>query len=432
MKVIKALLFGFVLITGSAKASAQDNLTVVLKDGTELTGFISSQRPGENFTFSTSKAVVMLPSKNVKSIVDNDVNISALSPEWQKWAEENEAYKNTSNNRTLLLSDIITDNGTISQVRILEKGAKVRYLELSTNIYPLSWDTLELSTNIYPLSWDTIKVVKAEKRPKLLLSGINRRYKLASGMEYEGQYIEEVPGKTMSLLRDNGVIEVFNTEEVLKDNRIKINPNQSLLEQSDLIDIVQMKNGTNHKGVIFERNYSDSNDTKNDYLLIQLENGTTMSLNLADIVEYRKEKNPNYVPVTDIELTEDEAAINRNIGTLIQTEEVSGIVTVNTDSLNITVPSNTPNITAEFNMSYTKAQQLKLIRVRKYQDKKGKKTYYGFTYEEMVKNAIIPQAVETSVNGISKLKYTLPNSNQGVYGIYDSATNKIIIFRISD
>lgn len=417
MKVIKALLFGFVLITGSAKASAQDNLTVVLKDGTELTGFISSQRPGENFTFSTSKAVVMLPSKNVKSIVDNDVNISALSPEWQKWAEENEAYKNTDNNRTLLLSDIITDNGTISQVRILEKGAKVRYLELSTNIYPLSWDT--------------IKVVKAEKRPKLLLSGINRRYKLASGMEYEGQYIEEVPGKTMSLLRDNGVIEVFNTEEVLKDNRIKINPNQSLLEQSDLIDIVQMKNGTNHKGVIFERNYSDSNDTKNDYLLIQLENGTTMSLNLAAIVEYRKEKNPNYVPVTDIELTEDEAAINRNIGTLIPTEEVSGIVTVNTDSLNITVPSNTTNITAEFNMSYTKAQQLKLIRVRKYQDKKGKKTYYGFTYEEMVKNAIIPQAVETSVNGVSKLKYTLPNSN-GVYGIYDSATNRIIIFRISD
>ena len=418
MKVIKALLFGFVLITGSAKASAQDNLTVVLKDGTELTGFISSQRPGENFTFSTSKAVVMLPSKNVKSIVDNDVNISALSPEWQKWAEENDAYKDTGNNRTLLLSDIITDNGTISQVRILEKGAKVRYLELSTNIYPLSWDT--------------IKVVKAEKRPKLLLSGINRRYKLASGMEYEGQYIEEVPGKTMSLLRDNGVIEVFNTEEVLKDNRIKINPNQSLLEQSDLIDIVQMKNGTNHKGVIFERNYSNSNDTKNDYLLIQLENGTTMSLNLADIVEYRKEKNPNYVPVTDIELTEDEAAINRNIGALIPTEEVSGIVTVNTDSLNITVPSNTPNITAEFNMSYTKAQQLKLIRVRKYQDKKGKKTYYGFTYEEMVKNAIIPQAVETSVNGISKLKYTLSNTNKGVYGIYDSATNRIIIFRISD
>lgn len=224
MKVIKALLFGFALIAGLANASAQDNLTVVLKDGTELTGYISRQRPGENFTFSTSKAVVLLPNKDVKSIVDNEVKFNSLSPEWQKWAEENDAFDGVRNNRSLLLSDIITNKGAINRVRVLEKGAKVRYLELTPNTYSLSWDTIE--------------VVRAEKRPKLLLSGINRRYKLASGMEYEGQYVEEVPGETMSLLRDNGMIEVFNTEEVMKDNRFKINPNQSLLEQSDLIDIV--------------------------------------------------------------------------------------------------------------------------------------------------------------------------------------------------
>ena len=328
MKVIKALLFGFALIAGLATASAQDNLTVVLKDGTELTGFISRQRPGENFTFSTSKAVVLLPNKDVKSIVDNEVKFTSLSPEWQKWAEDNDAYDGVGNNRTLLLSDIITNKGAINRVRVLEKGAKVRYLELSPNTYSLSWDTIE--------------VVRAEKRPKLLLSGINRRYKLASGMEYEGQYVEEVPGETMSLLRDNGVIEVFNTEEVMKDNRFKINPNQTLLEQSDLIDIVQMKNGSSHRGVIFERNYSESDEITNDYLLIQLDNGTTMSLNLADIVEYRKEKNPSYKPVTDIELADGEASINRNIGTLISTKEISGIVTVDIDSLKISIPSSIP------------------------------------------------------------------------------------------
>lgn len=418
MKVIKELLFGFALIAGLATASAQDNLTVVLKDGTELTGFISRQRPGENFTFSTSKAVVLLPSKNVKSIVDNKIKVGTLSSEWQKWAEENDAYEGTDNNRTLLLSDIITDNGAINRVRILEKGAKVRYLELSPNTYSLSWDTIE--------------VVKAEKRPKLLLSGVNRRYKLVSGMEYEGQYIEEVPGETMSLLRDNGVIEVFNTEEVMKDIRFKINPNQTLLEQSDLIDIVQMKNGSIHRGIIFERNYSDSDNITNDYLIIQLDNGTTMSLNLADIVEYRKEKNPNYKPVTDIELAEDEAAINRNVSMLMPTEEISGIVTVNIDSLKITVPSNIPQtITAEFNMNNAKVQQLKLVRIRKYQDKKAKSTYYGFTFEDMVKNAILPKSVETSVNGISKLEYTLPNGDTGIYGVYDPLTNKIVIFKIS-
>ena len=403
MKVTKALLFGFALIAGLATASAQDNLTVVLKDGTELTGFISRQRPGENFTFSTSKAVVLLPSKEVKSIVDNEVKVASLTPEWKAWADENDAYDGMGNNKTLLLSDIITKNGSINRVRVLEKGAKVSYLELSPNTYSLNWDT--------------ISVVRADKRPKLLLSGINRRYKLASGMEYEGQYVEEVPGETMSLLRDNGVIEVFNTEEVMKDNRFKINPNQSLLEQSDLIDIVQMKNGSSHRGVIFERNYSESDEITNDYLLIQLDNGTTMSLNLADVVEYRKEKNPNYKPLTDIELDEGTGAINRKIGTLIPTKDVSGIVTVDIDSLNINVAPVTPlNISAEFNMDNAKAQQLKLIRIRKYQDKKGKTCYYGFTYEDMVKNAIIPKSVETSVNGISKLEFTLPNGGSGVYG----------------
>ncbi len=417
MKAIKSLLLGFALIASSG-ASAQDNLTVMLKDGTELTGFISRQRPGENFTFSTSKAVVLVPSKEVKSIVDNTVKIGALSTAWQKWAEDNDAYQGTGDNRTLLLSDIITTSGTISGVRVLEKGAKVRYLELSPNSYSLSWDT--------------IQVVKAEKRPKLLLSGINRRYKLVSGMEYEGQYIEEVPGKTMSLLRDNGVIEVFNTDDVLKDVRLKVNPNQTLLEQSDLIDIVLLKNGSSHRGVIFERNYSQGTEAFNNYLLIQLDNGTTMSIDLADMVEYRKEKNPNYHPQTDIELSKDEGAIDRNVCTMIPTEDVSGIVTVNMDSLKITLPASIPqSITAEFNMDNTSAQQLKLVRIRKYQGKKGRNIHYGFTYEDMVKNAILPKSVETSVNGISKLTYTLPNGGAGNYGIYDPMTSRVIIFRLA-
>ncbi len=418
MKATKALLFGFALIAGLATASAQDNLTIVLKGGTELTGYISRQRPGENFTFTTTKATVMLPSNDVKSIVDSEVKITSLSPEWKDWAEKSDAYDGMGNSRTLLLSDIITDKGSISRVRILEKGAKVRYLELSPNTYSLNWDTIE--------------VVRADKRPKLMLSGVNRRYKLSSGMEYEGQYVEEVPGRTMSLLRDNGVVEVFNTEDVMKDHRFKINPNQSLLEQSDLIDIIQMKNGGTHRGVIFERNYSDSDGITNDYLLIQLENGSTMSVNLEDIVEYRKEKNSRYKPLTDIVLEDGQAAINRNTLSMQQTKELSGIVTVDIDSLSLNIPPANPQlITAEFHMDNIKAQQLKLIKIRKYQNKKAKAHYYGFSFEDMVKNAILPTSVETSINGISKIEYTIPAGATGIYGVYDPLTNKIVIFKIS-
>lgn len=418
MKLIRTFLLGCAFMVGLFSISGQDNLTMVLKDGTELTGYISRQRPGEDFTFTTSKATVLLPSKDVKSIVDSDVKLTSLSPEWQEWAEKNEAFDGAGNARTLLLSDIITQNGSINRVRVLEKGAKVRYLELSPNTYSLNWDT--------------IQVIRAERRPKLMLSGINRRYKLASGMEYEGQYIEEVPGETMSLLCDNGVIEVFNTEDVMKDNRFKINPNQTLLEQSDLIDVVQLKNGSSQRGIIFERNYSASDEITNDYLLLQLENGSTMSMNLADIVEYRKERNSQYHPLTDIALNEGEAAVNRNILKFMPVKEVSGVITVKTDSLSLNLPISNPQvISAEFKLDNGKAQQLKLIKLRKFQDKKSKDAYYGFTYEDMVKNAILPKSVETSVNGVSKLEYTLPTGSTGIYGIYDPLINKVIVFKIN-
>lgn len=417
MKTTKLLTLALVMIAGLTTAAAQDNITVVLKDGTELTGYISRQKPGEDFTFSTSKAVVNLPSKDVKSIVDNDMKLKSLSPQWIEWAEENDVYRGVGDNKSLVLSDIITEKGTISRVRILEKGAKVRYLELTPNSYTLNWDT--------------IQVVKAEKRPRLLLSGINRRYRLSSGMEYEGQYIEEVPGETTSLLCDNGVVEVIKTDDIRKDCRIIMNPNQTLFEQSDLLDFVKLKDNSSYRGVIIERNFSDD-DTKKDFLVIKMPNGDTRTLSLDDIVEYCKEPNPDYRPETDIELSDNEAAVNRNIDNLMPTKDVSGVICVDIDSVKIAVSPAIPlNICAEFNLDNAKAQQLKLVKIRKFLNKKKKETYFGFTYEDMVKKAVIPQSVKTSVNGISKVDFVLPSGAAGIYGVYNPLTNQIILFKIN-
>lgn len=417
MKTTKLLSLALAVIAGLTTAAAQDNITVVLKDGTELTGYISRQKPGEDFTFASSKAIVTLPSKDVKSIVDNDMKLKSLSPQWIEWAEENDAYRGAGDNKSLVLSDIITEKGSINRVRILEKGAKVRYLELTPNSYTLNWDT--------------IQVVKAEKRPRLLLSGMNRKYRLSSGMEYEGQYIEEVPGETTSLLCDNGVVEVIKTDDIRKDCRIIMNPNQTLFEQSDLIDIVKLKDNTSYRGVIIERNFSD-NDVKKDFLVIKLSNGDTRTLNLDDIVEYCKEPNPDYRPETDIELSDNEAAVNRNIGKLTPTKDVAGIISVDIDSVKIAVSPAIPlNICAEFNLDNAKAQQLKLVKIRKFLNKKKKETYFGFTYEDMVKKAVIPQSVKTSVNGISKVDFVLPSGAAGIFGVYDPLTNRIILFKIN-
>lgn len=396
---------------------AQDNQRVILKDGSELVGYISRQRPGENLTFTTQSAVIMVNAEKVKSIVDNQVNVKSLSKEWKQWADKNDALLGTGDNAYLILSDIITSNGTVNRVRILERGAKVKYLELLPNTYSLSWDT--------------ITMIKVDPRPRLQLSGINRKYKLRSGMEYEGQYVEEIPGKTLSLYQDNGVTLVFNRDEVLKDNRYKINPNQTLFEQSDLIDIVQLKNGKSHKGIIFERNYSDADTISNDYLLIQVANGSVQSINLADVLEYRKEPNPAYKPLTDVSLNEGEFMVNRNKVTPQAIQEFKNIIRFNVDSIKVVIPAGSPSTEIVVESKFTddiQSSQLKLVKVKEYYDKKGKEKIYGLTYEDIVKDSIQPKEMETSINDITKIIFTVKDS--GIYSLYNSSKKKVILFKI--
>lgn len=185
MKIKKLLLI--ITLSGAICGYAQDNQKVILKDGSELVGYISRQRPGENLTFTTKRAEIMVNAENVKSIVDHQVSVNNLSNEWKLWADKNDALMGNGDNAYLVLSDIITTKGTVNHVRILERGVKVKYLELIPNNYSLSWDTIA-RINVAP-------------RHKLQLTGINRKYKLRSGLEYEGQYVEEIPGKTLSLLQ---------------------------------------------------------------------------------------------------------------------------------------------------------------------------------------------------------------------------------------
>lgn len=397
---------------------AQDNQKAILKDGSELIGYISRQRPGENLTFTTKSAIIMVNAKKVKSIVDNQVSVKTLSDEWKLWADKNGALVGTGDDAYLILSDIITSNGTVNRVRILERGAKVKYLELQPNNYSLSWDT--------------ISVIKVAPRSKLQLSGINRKYKLRSGMEYYGQYVEEVPGKTLSLYQDNGVTLVFNRDEVLKDNRYKINPNQTLFEQSDLIDIVQLKNGKSYKGIIFERNYSDADTISNDYLLIQAENGSVQSINLADVLEYQKEPNPAYKILTDVSLDEGEFMVNRNKVNPQAVQEFKNIIRFDIDSIKLILPQSSALTEVVVESKFTddiQSSQLKLVKVKEYYDKKSKEKVYGLTYEDIVKNAIQPKEMETSVNDITKIIFTVKDI--GVYSLYNSYKKEVILFKIN-
>lgn len=415
---IKIFALSVLLLYIPLLANAIITQKILLKNGSELEGYISQQRPGNSFTFTTERAVIYMSGKGIIPS-DYEIKIKDLSPAWIEWAEKNDAFIGLGDNRVLVLSDINAQGKTISRVRILEKGAKIKYLEIGNNSYNLNWDT--------------IAVVKGETRSKTALTGINRIYKLENGQEYEGQYAEEVPGKTLSLLCDNGVVEVFETNKVIKYSMRKINANQTLLEQCQLLDIVQLKNNKGFlKGIIIEQNFSNKTPSEN-YLLLQTENGATQSIKLADIEEYRKEVNPNYKPLFDILLSKGELVVNRKQTNSLRIKEAGNFIMLQGDTcLAIIEQQNTPTkviIETRFDND-EQNQTLKIVKVNRYPlDKKKKLFDYGFTYEDIVKSNIHPLSVQTSINQTTKFEYAI--YEKGLYAIYSAKDKTVIPFRIN-
>ena len=66
---------------------------VILKNGTELEGYISVQYPGKKIVFSAEKAMVYLSSDKVHSIVEHECEVGSLSATWKNWAKQNTRKK---------------------------------------------------------------------------------------------------------------------------------------------------------------------------------------------------------------------------------------------------------------------------------------------------------------------------------------------------
>ena len=416
MKLNTLGLILFSLFSGIV-ANAQIVQKLQLKNGSVLEGYIAKQRPGRDLVFKSEQSTIYMSGSHVKSYSEYKVKVSELDAKWLKWAEENDAFVGVNDNRTFTFNDIVTENGTIARVRVLEKGAKVKYLDMSPREHTLNWDT--------------IVVLTVDKRPKTLLSGINRVYKLKDGTEREGQYVEEVPGKTLSLYTNDGVVEVCQTGDVVKYIMKGIHPTQSILEQSPLLDVVDVKNFSTVRGVIIEQNYGAN--PSDDYLLVHREDGSTQSIKVRDVQEFRKEENKKYAPKYDILLNENELVVNRMQTNSLEVKEESSFILLPSDSCLAIVEKKSPETNVIIETRLSDASQnptLDIVKVSTLEKGKGrrKETFYGFSFEDIVKTSIMPMKVETSVNATTRFEYKIREA--GLYVIYFSKEKKVIPFRI--
>ena len=414
MKKILSIIAFALGFAGSAEAVIVQR--IYLKDGSILSGYIQKQENNGNLTFRSDNAEICLKSKD--AVISNEKNYSVkdLSKAWIEWAEKNDEFEGVGDSRTLTLADVTSKTKSVSRVKILERGEVVKYLEMAPNTYRIAWK-------------DVVSI-KGDPRSKTALSGINRIYQLKSGMEFEGQYAEE-NDSVLTLYMNNRVRQSFKINDVVKYTFRPINPNQDIFAQSPLLDIVKTKNGAETKGIIIEQNYTSDKDTEN-YFLVQQQSGAIQSIKLSEIAETRKEENPKYDPKFDILLKEGDVVINRQEVVQVNIKEQDDNIVLDSLSNKVVISkdaNNNTKVTVEYrSVNGSNIETYQLVRVSQYTDKKGKESYYYFTYRDLVNAAVRPVSLETSVNHTTKAEYIV--GGQGIFALYDVKNKKAIPFTI--
>lgn len=416
---MKKLSFIMALLVGSiTMANAQSIQTLVLNNGSEMEGYIATQRPGVDFTFASNRATIFLAPEDVKSITDREILITDLDDVWKKWADENDAYVGIGNNRVFRISDIEKKDGsTIKGVKVLERGSRIKYVEITDNSYSLKWSDIIL--------------VKNAKRSRTQLSGIDRVYKLSDNRTFMGQYVEEIPGKTVCLYNDNGFIEVINLDKVVQDSRVAINNDQTIFDQSEYLDVVVKKDGSIYKGVIIERNYLKNSATS--YLLIQMNNNSINSILFNDIAQYRREPNDEFKPLYDVLLRENEYVLNRSEIKAITPEIIDEMVIVDETKCENTIAYAAPYVDITVESCFANNNDylnIKLVKVKKYRDSinKNSEIFNGFSYSDITRYGINYTDIKISRNNTTKMSYQI--KEPGLYALYNIATKQAYIFKV--
>ena len=423
----------------SANAVIVQKMT--LKNGTVLSGYIQQQDGGKTMTFRTEEAIVYVDN-NIVNISENTVSENSLNKKWKEWASDNDAFTSRNGINELAMNNLIfhpydspmdsavveskprkdwgfeeylaENKRNINGVKVLEKGVKVKYIELTPNTYTVSWDD--------------VFSIKSEKRAKNALSGINRTYQLKTGETIEGQYAEETL-TTMGLYVKGGMTQTFNFDDIVKFTLHPINPNQDIFEQSELIDVIKRSNGGEIRGIIIEQNQTSGKNPEK-YFLIKQQNGATESVLVSTIKELRKEENPQFKPKFDVILKVGETLVNGKETKKVKvTESGDWLLLENVDNkvaLTLDEVKSSPLVVQYRIADGENNEPYQLILVKSFTKKREE--FFGFSYKDLVTDVKRANSIETSVNKTTKAEYTITMA--GIYALYDAKAKTAIALEV--
>ena len=414
----------------SANAVVYQRIT--LKNGSVLNGFVQQQDGAGNMLVNTDNAMICVKNLNVSVSDERNVEINTLSEQWKEWAEKNDYFSYNGSEKVLKLRDIKFGIGkldTISRKKMIGFEARMHEDEKSfLDVFLIESGSsvrfFEMSSNSYKISWDDVVTITSERRPKNALSGIDRKYILKSGREISGQYAGESP-TTISVYMPNGVVETVDFDNISKFTFYGINSKQDIFEQSELLDIVRTRSEGDLRGVIIEQNYSGEKDSEN-YVSIWVKGRSPQMIKVSDIDVIRKEVNHDYNPKYDIILKEGQVVVNRKSVEYVGVRELNEMLVLDSLKQNQIVEKGKEDrttIVLELRQKDSGVMEdYQLVKVNKCVFKKSE--VYGFSYKDLVNANLRPVSVETSINRTTRIEFSIPGT--GNYALYEAKSKRAI------
>lgn len=414
---------------GNIHASRTEKIN--FKGGVVVEGHITSQKLGESITFSVERTNANINSKWIASRRDAGRTYNELPSVWKDWIKESgkESVYQNSNNKFAMQSIRLYDNAKLKSFK-MNQGDSITAKVLSTifngesHVVHIFEDGaiigfLDQSPSTCVFNWSDIRSVEYVERESNALNGIIDVVEAKSGV-YKGQIIEKILDDRIRLKTSEGMIRNILNEDIISLKKERLNPNVSILKQTQYFDEV---NGT--VGLIVSQQMKQNPP----YIIILDEKDCERQINMEKIRTIKSVKNKNYESLTDIIIKGDEAYFNKVEIPSVICKNKKGLFTLGKDSverikelhidsdeslLEVLLANNDLNKTAI------------LLPVNKEMD--GKDVILSFSYEDVLQKAIASKSQDVSINNTLHLEYTVI---RGYYVLYIPKAEKFFFCKIN-
>lgn len=413
MKAIKFSILCFALGAQSYSSTFAQNVEqIFMKSGSVVEGYISEQNPGKYITINTQKAVIVASCDSLASQKTETVPFESLNEEWKTWAQANKKIIESNGQKQLELSQLVFKNSEYNNVYLLEKGAMLKFLDLTPNSYTFKWG-------------DMHRTVK-NQRPNNAVSGLKEILVLNDNTQVQGQIIEQFPGENLKIISDEGEVLTFKFDQVVQIKTQQINEKLGLWKQIHLLDKIQLKGqDTPLVGFISSR-------TLGKEFVMDFEDGTQRTIPQNQVKSYAKMPNPLYVALTDKELKEGEILLNGKVAYFVPLEvQGQNLLLGETVSVQLAV-GETACIEAKLTDPNTPITLVKAHLenvVRQNGKKKEEYPWPVITYQDLVQSHV---AINREITPLGNVKISFVVKETGDYVLHIQGKKEFIVINVID